>query len=116
MEVPVTTNVLVVVLFVVVKFVINEVNAEKIEEKRLDDVAFVEKRLVEVRAVAEAVANTVCPLTVRAVAEALPRVEVPEMRVENVPVVKDGLGVIAIVEVPEKRTLLPALKNEIGEL
>ena len=38
------------------------------------------------------------------------------MSVENVPVVKDGLGVIAIVLVPEKRIFAPALKNEIGEL
>jgi hypothetical protein len=38
------------------------------------------------------------------------------MKVENVPVVNAGLGVSPMVEVPEKRTLLPALKNEIGEL
>jgi hypothetical protein len=50
------------------------------------------------------------------VADAFPRVEVPEMSVENVPVVNDGLGVTPMVEVPEKRRLEPALKNEIGEL
>ena len=33
-----------------------------------------------------------------------------------VALVNVGLGVIAIVEVPEKRMLDPALKNEIGEL
>jgi hypothetical protein len=53
---------------------------------------------------------------VRAVAEALPSDEVPEINVEKVPVVNVGLEVIAIVEVPEKRRLDPALKNEIGEL
>jgi hypothetical protein len=58
----------------------------------------------------------VLPLTVRAVADALPKVEVPEMSVENVPVVNDGLGVIAIVLVPEKRMLDPAFRNAIGEL
>ncbi len=56
------------------------------------------------------------PETVRFVVDAFPSVEVPEMSVENVPVVNDGLGVRAIVEVPEKRRLDPALKNEIGEL
>ena len=58
-EVPVTANVLVVVLLVVVRFVMNEVSAEKIEEKRLDEVAFVEKRLVAVSAEEDAVASTV---------------------------------------------------------
>ena len=52
----------------------------------------------------------------RELAVVLPVVEVPEISVENVPVVNDGLGVIAMVEVPEKRMLFPALKNEIGEL
>ena len=51
-----------------------------------------------------------------AVAEALPREEVPEMRVEKVPVVKEGLGVIAIVLVEEKRTLAPATRLAIGLL
>ena len=40
-EVPVTTKVLVVVLLVVVRLVINEVRAETMEEKKLDDVALV---------------------------------------------------------------------------
>lgn len=52
----------------------------------------------------------------RAVAEAFPRVEVPEIRVENVPVVKLGFGVIAIVLVPEKRMLAPAVKYDTGVL
>ena len=52
----------------------------------------------------------------RAVAEAFPRVEVPEMRVENVPVVKVGFGETAIVLVPEKMMLAPAIKLEIGLL
>ena len=64
----------------------------------------------------EALARVVWPVTARDVAVALPRVEVPEMRVENVPVVNEGLGVIAIVEVPERRMLDPALKYAIGEL
>ena len=52
----------------------------------------------------------------RAVAEAFPRVEVPEIRVENVPVVKLGFGVIAIVLVPEKRMLAPLVKYDTGVL
>jgi hypothetical protein len=67
-------------------------------------------RLLEVRLVAVVVASTVWPDTVRAVADALPKVEVPEMRVENVPVVNDGLGDIPIVLVPEKMILAPADK------
>jgi hypothetical protein len=51
--------VLVVVAFVDVKLVKNPVTAEKIEEKRLEEVALVEKRLVAVRDVADAVASTV---------------------------------------------------------
>jgi hypothetical protein len=47
---------------------------------------------------------------VSAVAEAFPRDDVPEMSVEKVPVVKDGLGVREMVEVEEKRRLDPALK------
>jgi hypothetical protein len=69
-----------------------------------------------VRDVAEAVVKVVWPRTESEDAVVLPVVEVPEMRVEKVPVVKDGLGVSAIVEVPEKRIFAPALKNEIGEL
>ena len=66
--------------------------------------------------VADAVARVVWPDTVRALAEAFPSVEVPEIRVEKVPVVNDGLGVTAMVLVPEKRIFAPALKKEIGEL
>ena len=72
--------------------------------------------LVAVRAVADADESTVWPDTVSAVAEALPSDEVPEISVEKVPVVNEGLGVIAIVLVPEKRMLAPALKYESGEL
>jgi hypothetical protein len=53
---------------------------------------------------------------VRAVADALPRDEVPEVRVENVPVVNEGLAVILIVLVPEKMTLAPAVRNDTGVL
>ena len=56
------------------------------------------------------------PDTERLVDDALPSVEVPEIRVEKVPVVKLGLGLTAIVDVPEKRILAPVLKKEIGEL
>lgn len=56
------------------------------------------------------------PETVKLVVEAFPRVEVPEIRVENVPVVNVGLSVVAIVEVPEKMIFAPALKYAIGEL
>ena len=52
----------------------------------------------------------------RAVAVALPRVEVPETRVENVPVVNVGLSVVEMVDVPEKAIFAPALKYAIGEL
>jgi hypothetical protein len=55
-------------------------------------------------------------VAVSAVAEAFPRDDVPEVRVENVPVVKVGLLVMEIVEVPEKRTLAPWVKYEIGVL
>ena len=81
-----------------------------------------------VRLVADALVRVVCPVvvsvpfsvvlpvTMREDAVVLPVVEVPEMRVEKVPVVKDGLGVILIVLVPEKRTLAPATKVDTGEL
>lgn len=52
----------------------------------------------------------------RDVADALPTVEVPEVSVENTPVVKVGLSVVAIVEVEVKTILSPAVKNETGEL
>ena len=68
----------------------------------------------------------VAPVTERDVAVVLPVVEVPEMSVEKVPVVLNklvlvalvnvGLGVRAMVDVPEKRMFDPALKNVIGEL
>ena len=61
-------------------------------------------------AVADAVVRVVCPLTVSAVALAFPKVLVPETSVENVPVVKLGLAVIAMVEVPAKRMLAPAVR------
>lgn len=51
-----------------------------------------------------------------AVEEAFPRDEVPEVRVEKTPVVKVGLGVTPIVEVPENTMFDPVLKKEIGEL
>ena len=58
----------------------------------------------------------VFPETVSAVAEAFPRVEVPAMRVENVPVVKLGLGETEMVFVPEKMMFAPATRLEIGLL
>jgi hypothetical protein len=59
---------------------------------------------------ADVVARYVIPLTVKLVEDALPSVDVPEMSVENVPVVNVGLGVIPMVDVPEKVTFDPALK------
>jgi hypothetical protein len=53
---------------------------------------------------------------VRAVADALPSDEVPEMSVEKVPVVNDGLEETEIVLVPEKTMLAPAVKNDTGVL
>ena len=53
---------------------------------------------------------------VRLVTLAFPNVEVPEIRVEKVPVVNVGLGVREIVDVPEKRTLAPAVKYDTGVL
>jgi hypothetical protein len=41
---------------------------------------------------------------------------VPEVSVEKTPVVNVGLGVSPIVEVPDKRILDPAFKNDAGEL
>ena len=46
----------------------------------------------------------------RAVAEAFPSVDVPEVSVEKIPVVKVGLGVTPIVEVEEKTMLDPAVR------
>ena len=46
----------------------------------------------------------------------LPVVEVPEIKVEKVPVTNVGLGVREMVDVPEKRMFDPWLKKEIGEL
>ena len=66
--------------------------------------------------VTESEFKSVDPVTPRVVAVALPSVEVPEMSVENVPVVKVGLGVIPIVDVEEKRILAPAVRYETGEL
>jgi hypothetical protein len=82
--------------------------ATKEEKNPLVVVLLVAKRLVAVSAVAEALASVVCPDTEREEAEAVPKVEVPEIKVENVPVVNDGLGVRAIVLVPEKMMLEPA--------
>jgi hypothetical protein len=53
---------------------------------------------------------------VSAVADALPSDDVPEVRVENVPVVNDGLEEILIVLVPEKITFAPAVRNDTGVL
>ena len=82
--VPVTANVPVVVLLVVVRLVMNAVTAFKSVAKKLELVALVLERLVivplvplmfvEVIPVAEAVVKYVCPDTVRAVAEAVERV------------------------------------------
>jgi hypothetical protein len=52
------------------------------------------------------------PETVRAVEEAEPKEEVAV----TVREVKDGLGETAMVEVPEKTMLLPAVKKESGDL
>ena len=52
----------------------------------------------------------------RAVADALPRDDVPEMIVENDPVVNDGLGDTAMVLVPEKMMFAPAMRLETGLL
>ena len=79
-------------------------------------VAFVAKRFPVVTFEVEALPSTVCPDTVSAVAEALPRDDVPEMRVENVPVVKDGLRVVAMVLVLVKMMLDPAMRFDTGLL
>lgn len=62
------------------------------------------------------VARLVCPETVSVVAEAFPRDEVPEVSVENIPVVNVGLGVTPIVEVPEKTMLDPAVRYVTGDV
>jgi hypothetical protein len=43
-------------------------------------------------------------------------VEVPEVSVENTPLVKVGLGVREMVEVEERRMLDPAVRYDTGEL
>jgi hypothetical protein len=43
-------------------------------------------------------------------------VEVPAMIVEKVPVVNEGLGLMEMVLVPEKRTFAPATRLAIGLL
>lgn len=48
--------------------------------------------------------------------EALPRVDVPDVSVENTPVVNVGLEVTAIVLVPENVILAPATNTERGLL
>jgi hypothetical protein len=53
---------------------------------------------------------------VRADEEALPRVEVPEVSVENTPVVNVGLGLSPMVLVDEKTMFDPAIKNDAGLL
>ena len=52
----------------------------------------------------------------RELAVVLPVVEVPEISVENVPVVKVGLADTPIVEVDEKMMFAPAVKCETGVL
>ena len=71
---------------------------------------------VEVPVTVRVPPRLVCPDTVSAVAEALPRDDVPEMIVENDPVVNDGLGDTAMVLVPEKMMFAPAMRLEIGLL
>lgn len=60
--------------------------------------------------------TSVLPETVRLVAEAFPSVEVPEVSVEKIPVVKVGLGVTEMVLVEENTMLDPAIKFDTGEL
>jgi hypothetical protein len=55
-------------------------------------------------------------VTERDVAVALPNVEVPEVRVENTPVVNVGLGDTAMVLVPENVMLEPVVRNDTGLL
>jgi hypothetical protein len=128
---PWTNEVPVVVLFanvafVVKPFVVVELPTIKLvkltrvamsdEKNPLVDVLFVEVRLPVVKLDVDALPSTVCPDTVRAVADALPRDEVPEVRVEKTPVVKVGLRVVAIVPVEERMIFDPAFRKEIGEL
>ena len=76
-EVPVTTKVLVVVLFVVVRLVKNAVSAVKILAKRLDDVAFVVDALVAKKLVAVALEIVADEIVVVARVEAPVTVSVP---------------------------------------
>jgi hypothetical protein len=82
-------------------------------ERRLDTVREFVVRTLVVILVAEALERVVVPVTVRVDAVVVAKVVVP--KTESIPE-KDGLGVRPMVEVPEKRMLAPALKNEIGEL
>jgi hypothetical protein len=74
------------------------------------------KRFVAVTPVVEAFPKYVCPETVSEVAEALPKDEVPEVSVENTPVVNDGLADTEMVLVPENMMLAPATRLAIGLL
>jgi hypothetical protein len=141
-EVPVTANVPVVVAFVVVKLVMNAVTALRSVEKRLVAVNPVDEAFVRVvwpvtprvppmfalpeaeTLVVEALLSVVCPETERVVAVVVARVEVPvTVRVAPidalpvvVSVVNTGVSDTAIVLVPEKMTLAPATKLDIGLL
>jgi hypothetical protein len=71
---------------------------------------------VEVPDVLSVPESTVLPDTVSAVADALPRVDVPEVSVEKIPVVKVGLAERAIVLVEEKTMFDPAVRLATGLL
>jgi hypothetical protein len=126
-RVPLETSDEVAVMVPPVKELITPVTAARSEEKKPFEVvllvmlALVLVRVVAVSAVADAVLSTVCPVTVRLVDDALPRVEVPEVSVFTVPVVAVRLVTVAfvVVELPTMRLVMlanVATSDEMKEL
>ena len=133
---------LVTMLPVKLATVAKRLETKEFEEVLLVELSAVIVPDAEVRSVTDAdpveredtvvVAKVVCPVVVRdeivvvasvdvpdtasVVADAVPRVEVPEVSVEKIPVVKVGLAERAIVLVEEKTIFDPATRLEIGLL
>ena len=114
---PLVVVALVVVLLVKVLPVKLATVAKRLETKEFEDVLLVELSAVIVPdAEVRSVASVEVPDTASVVADAVPRVEVPEVSVEKIPVVKVGLAERAIVLVEEKTIFDPATRLEIGLL
>jgi hypothetical protein len=126
-RVPLETRDEVAVIVPPVRVLMTPVMAERREEKKPFEVvelvmfALVLVREATVNAVADALFNTVCPLTVRLVDDAFPRVEVPAVSVLTVPVVAVKVVIVAlvVVELPTMRLVMlanVATSDEMKEL